>query len=106
MLENQDDREILWYADLDRNKGKSWMSRYLVMTKGAVSYENGKSADLKQEHCCVNVGYSLSVGSMRPRYRGTCGVTNSYITLTFDSELSMTRRSIERGPMEYTVALV
>jgi len=39
-------RQILWCVGKQGNEGKTFLSRYLV-TKGAIRFENGKSADIK-----------------------------------------------------------
>ena len=57
-------RELLWYVDLIGNSGKTWMSKYLVSTKSAVRFENGKSADIKYGYSgerIVVFDYSRSV---------------------------------------------
>lgn len=41
-----DDRKILWYVDIEGNKGKTALCKYLVVNKGAL-YLTGKCADIK-----------------------------------------------------------
>lgn len=47
IMENQSNREILFVVDEVGNSGKTYLSKYLVATKEAIRFENGKSADIK-----------------------------------------------------------
>jgi len=47
LLEEPNDRHILWYTDETGNQGKTWFSKYLVAVSGAAYYTNGKSGDIK-----------------------------------------------------------
>lgn len=42
-LDSQDNRKILWVWESVGDRGKTTIGRYLVMKKGAVRFENGKS---------------------------------------------------------------
>lgn len=46
-LENQDDRKILFVVDEVGGNGKSFLADYMIATKDAIAFDNGKSADLK-----------------------------------------------------------
>lgn len=45
-LKKQDDRKITWVVDLSGNKGKSYLSRYLISKYNAFYSRNGKNADI------------------------------------------------------------
>lgn len=46
-VEQQNDRSVAWYWEPTGNVGKTWLSKWLVVMKNAVRFENGKSADIK-----------------------------------------------------------
>jgi len=46
-LENQNSRQILFVVDFEGNKGKTFFSKWLVLMKGAIRFENGRSIDIK-----------------------------------------------------------
>lgn len=45
-----DPRKIYWYWESQGNVGKTWLSKYLVVTREAVRFENAKSADIKYSY--------------------------------------------------------
>jgi len=49
MEDTTDDREIKWVVDTIENSGKTFLSKYMQI-KGAIRFENGKSADLKRAY--------------------------------------------------------
>lgn len=46
-IDIQSNRQILWVYDEEGNKGKTFLSKYLCVMKGAIRFQNGKSADIK-----------------------------------------------------------
>lgn len=46
-LPQHTERTVWWYWEDVGNVGKTWMSKWLVVMKGAMRFENGKSADIK-----------------------------------------------------------
>lgn len=47
MLEEQDDRVILFVVDAMGGRGKTFLSKWLVVMKNAERFGNGRSADIK-----------------------------------------------------------
>lgn len=45
LLEQQDERKILWIFDKEGNHGKTWLAKYLLATKDAMYVDNSKKAD-------------------------------------------------------------
>lgn len=45
-LGDQSDREVLWVYDKEGGKGKTWLSKYLLVNHGAHLSKGGKSADM------------------------------------------------------------
>lgn len=59
-LDEQDNRKILFIVDEEGNKGKTILSKYIVLMKDGVRFENGKSADIKfgyngQKYVCFDL---------------------------------------------------
>ncbi|CAG2215486.1 unnamed protein product [Mytilus edulis] len=46
-LPQHTERSVWWYWEEVGNVGKTWMSKWLVVMKNAMRFENGKSADIK-----------------------------------------------------------
>lgn len=46
-LDSQDDRTILFVVDEKGNEGKTLLTKYIVLKKDGIRFENGKSADIK-----------------------------------------------------------
>lgn len=57
MAGKPDERKIIWYNDPVGNRGKTFLSKYLVCVGGAVRFENGRSTDIKHawrgERVCI-----------------------------------------------------
>lgn len=47
LLENQNNREIMFVIDPVGGVGKTFLSKYLTLIHGAARFDNGKSADIK-----------------------------------------------------------
>lgn len=45
-LEEQDDRKVLWYVDHMGGRGKTFLAKYLIATKGAFLLQGGRTADI------------------------------------------------------------
>ncbi|XP_053380758.1 uncharacterized protein LOC123562024 [Mercenaria mercenaria] len=42
----KDTRTINWIYDQQGNNGKTWLTKYLVANRGAISFQNGKTCDI------------------------------------------------------------
>lgn len=45
-IEDQDDRKITWITDIEGNKGKTYLSKHLIASRGAIRFTNGKTSDI------------------------------------------------------------
>lgn len=45
-LETQSERKVLWIYDQEGNKGKTWLSKYLLANKDTFYVQGGKSSDI------------------------------------------------------------
>jgi len=46
VLENQNERQIIWIVDTEGNAGKTWFAKWLCTNRGAYYFRNGKTADI------------------------------------------------------------
>lgn len=51
-LELQNNRQVLWICDKDGGKGKTWLSKYLIVTRNGFRCCNGKNADIAYAYHC------------------------------------------------------
>ncbi|VDI54859.1 Hypothetical predicted protein [Mytilus galloprovincialis] len=57
MLDDQDDRKVLWIYDAVGGEGKTFLAKYIQLYRDCICLESGKKTDLA--HCFTNEKYVL-----------------------------------------------